>query len=286
MIDVADSNAVYYYHFDGLGSVVALSDSNGDSCQSYEYSVYGQVAAEDPNFLTNPYMFTGRRFDIETGPPDTRRVNLYYYRARCYNPHIGRFMQTDPVGYDDGINWYLYCKNNPGRVDPSGLSCWEDFWDSLDDFLDDAKDNWENLDLDDSNDVAEFWENFWDDYNQLLDDLKDCEDEVLVKDSNDRKRKYHFKGDPGHMKLFCHVLGFIVDFPGLIVIGSGKAVRGGIEKIWCRVMEKDCTEYCLFDKEIPLNERDECESKCSAEGDACVERSKSGKCQFEFEISG
>jgi len=58
-------------------------------------------------------MFTGRRFDIETG--------LYYYRARYYNPHIGRFMQTDPVGYDAGINWYLYCNNNPlGLVDPFG----------------------------------------------------------------------------------------------------------------------------------------------------------------------
>ena len=113
-IDVADSNAAYYYHFDGLGSVVALSNSNGDSCQSYEYSAYGQVAASDPNH-PNPYMFTGRRFDIETG--------LYYYRARYYNPHIGRFMQTDPVGYDDGINWYLYCNNNPlGFVDPYGLA--------------------------------------------------------------------------------------------------------------------------------------------------------------------
>ena len=109
----ADNNKAYYYHFDGLGSVVDLSNSNGDSCQSYEYSAYGQVAASDPNFLTNPYMFTGRRFDIETG--------LYYYRARYYNPHIGRFMQTDPVGYADGINWYLYCGNNPlGMVDPSG----------------------------------------------------------------------------------------------------------------------------------------------------------------------
>jgi RHS repeat-associated protein len=71
------------------------------------------VAAEDPNLL-NPYMFTGRRFDFETG--------LYYYRARYYNPYIGRFLQTDPIGYDAGINWYLYCHNNPlSYTDPSGL---------------------------------------------------------------------------------------------------------------------------------------------------------------------
>ncbi|MBW7989771.1 MAG: hypothetical protein FVQ84_07125 [Planctomycetes bacterium] len=114
MIDVADSNAVYYYHYDALGNVVALSDSAGDTVQKYEYSVYGQVAVSDPNFITNPYMFTGRRFDYETG--------LYYYRARYYNPYIGRFLQTDPIGYGDGINWYAYCGNNPiGRADPSGL---------------------------------------------------------------------------------------------------------------------------------------------------------------------
>ncbi|MBN2183612.1 MAG: hypothetical protein JW715_17015, partial [Sedimentisphaerales bacterium] len=64
--------------------------------------------------IGNPYMFTGRRYDLETG--------LYYYRARYYNPNTGRFLQTDPVGYSDGINWYNYCGSNPlNFVDPSGM---------------------------------------------------------------------------------------------------------------------------------------------------------------------
>ena len=78
---------------------------------NYIYSIYATYTTSEqaPELLGNPYMFTGRRFDIETG--------LYHYRARCYNPHIGRFMQTDPVGYG-----YGYCGNNPlGRVDPSGM---------------------------------------------------------------------------------------------------------------------------------------------------------------------
>ena len=84
--------------------MAALSDTDGNTVQTYEYSVYGHAAAENPNH-PNPYLFPGRRFDVETG--------LYYYRARYYNPYSGRFSQTNPTGYDDGINLYTYVRNNP-----------------------------------------------------------------------------------------------------------------------------------------------------------------------------
>ena len=87
---------------------------NHQSEAVYEYDVYGQPAAADPGH-PNRFMFTGREFDKDTG--------LYYYRARYYNPTIGRVLQTDPIGYDDGMNWYAYCRNNPLRfTDPSGTT--------------------------------------------------------------------------------------------------------------------------------------------------------------------
>ncbi|MFC1792057.1 RHS repeat-associated core domain-containing protein [Planctomycetota bacterium] len=96
MIDVTDSNAVYYYHFDGLGSVAALSDASADIVESYSYDVFGAPTIYDENqteisqsAVGNPYMFTGRRADDETA--------LYYYRARYYAFDIGRFLQTDPI---------------------------------------------------------------------------------------------------------------------------------------------------------------------------------------------
>ncbi|MCP4401561.1 MAG: RHS repeat-associated core domain-containing protein [bacterium] len=64
--------------------------------------------------IENPYLFTGRRYDPESGN--------YYYRARIYSPELGRFLQTDPLGYVDGLNLYAYVGNNPASwVDPLGL---------------------------------------------------------------------------------------------------------------------------------------------------------------------
>ncbi len=111
MIEAAGSYAgTYYYHFDALGSVVALTNSSGNTVEVYEYDVYGRLGASDPNH-PNRFLFTGREFDKETG--------LYYYRARYYNPQIGRFLQTDPIGYDAGMNLSRYCGNNPATfADP------------------------------------------------------------------------------------------------------------------------------------------------------------------------
>jgi RHS repeat-associated protein len=113
LIEAAGGYAgTYYYHFDGLGSCVALTNGAGNVVELYEYCVYGQAAASDTNH-PNRFLFTGREFDADTG--------LYYYRARYYHPEIGRFLQTDPIGYGDGMNQYAYCGNSSvNGTDPSG----------------------------------------------------------------------------------------------------------------------------------------------------------------------
>jgi RHS repeat-associated protein len=120
LLEVAESNAVYYYHFDGLGSVVALSDVNSVLVERYTYDVFGRPAIRDANgteiaesAFANPYLFTGRAYDAETG--------LYYYRARYYDYATARFLQADAAGYTDGLSLYAYVGNNPTNVvDPHG----------------------------------------------------------------------------------------------------------------------------------------------------------------------
>ena len=136
----------YYYHYDGCGNCIALSNANRQIVEAYSYDHFGQPvivtsAGTDGNWLTpadgttatasqfgNRFMFTGREYESETG--------LYYYRARMYNPDLGRFMQTDPIGYAGGLNMYTYCGNNATNwADPYGL-CKKGFVDYLQNGLD------------------------------------------------------------------------------------------------------------------------------------------------------
>lgn len=112
----------YYYHYDGLGSVVVLSDEAGNIVEEYNYDVFG--TPNTTSSVGNSYMFTGRRYDVESG--------LYYYRARMYNPSLGRFMQVDAIGYDDGMNIYAYVGNNPiNLVDFLGLCSEQAQWSAV-----------------------------------------------------------------------------------------------------------------------------------------------------------
>jgi RHS repeat-associated protein len=64
----------------------------------------------------HPFGYTGRRWDPDLG--------LYYYRARWYDPTLGTFLETDPIGARDYINLYAYVGLEPGNgVDPTGMVC-------------------------------------------------------------------------------------------------------------------------------------------------------------------
>ncbi len=116
----ASSGSTYYYQADGLGSVTSLSDSAGARSNTYVYDSFGYLYRSTGG-VTNPFQFTAREFDPETG--------LYYYRARYYDPTVGRFVSEDPLAFDAGINFYTYSANRPASFrDPmGGLSISADF---------------------------------------------------------------------------------------------------------------------------------------------------------------
>ena len=112
--DDGQLRGTYYYHQNNLYSVAALTAaSDGPLKECYAYTPYAHltvlsysggtltdITATPSSWLGNPFLFTGRRYDTETG--------LQYSRARHYSNALGRFLGRDPIGYDGGVNLYEY----------------------------------------------------------------------------------------------------------------------------------------------------------------------------------
>lgn len=100
------------FHHDQVNSVLATTDHTGTATQITQYSPFGQSLSMS-GADTNALKYTGRENDSN---------GLYYYRARYYDPFAGRFLSEDPLGFEAGVNFYVYVENNPLRFsDPRGL---------------------------------------------------------------------------------------------------------------------------------------------------------------------
>lgn len=95
-ISMTSGGDIYYYSFDGLGSVTEITDNTESLIEKYSYSAFGKPTIKDglDNVLTesaigNRYLYTARELDFETGN--------YYYRARYYDSQLGRFLSEDPI---------------------------------------------------------------------------------------------------------------------------------------------------------------------------------------------
>jgi len=104
------TTGVSYFLTDHLGTTTTLTDGSGNVVETLAYDSFGNNAGS----TRTRYTYTGRERDADTG--------LLYYRARVYDPQLGRFISEDPIGLADGINPFAYVRNNPaGYTDPSGL---------------------------------------------------------------------------------------------------------------------------------------------------------------------
>jgi RHS repeat-associated protein len=110
------SNALYCYHFNAVGSTMALTNQSQSVVNQYAYAPFGEITGQ-VEAIVQPFKYVGQ-FGVMA-----ESNGLYYMRARYYDPQVGRFISEDPLGFDGGdVNLYVYASNNPVMlVDPLGL---------------------------------------------------------------------------------------------------------------------------------------------------------------------
>jgi RHS repeat-associated protein len=103
----------FFFQHDQVNSVVAVSKPNGGTQQRASYKAFGEDKAGTGTQVSR-LKYTGREDDGS---------GLYQYRARYYDPRVGRFISEDPKKFEAGVNFYAYVDNNPINLnDPSGLA--------------------------------------------------------------------------------------------------------------------------------------------------------------------
>uniref|UniRef100_UPI0020007D96 RHS repeat-associated core domain-containing protein n=5 Tax=Escherichia marmotae TaxID=1499973 RepID=UPI0020007D96 len=109
-------NRILYFHTDVNGAPEEMTDSDGKIVWETGYQVWGNTIQEkDHGRVEQNLRYQGQYLDRETG--------LHYNLHRYYDPDVGRFIVTDPIGLAGGINLYQYAPNPLSWVDPFGLSC-------------------------------------------------------------------------------------------------------------------------------------------------------------------
>lgn len=108
------AEALYYVSADHLDTPRAISDSAGNQVWSWDGEPFGVTPASTQGTFTFNLRFPGQYFDRETG--------LHYNYFRDYEPQVGRYVESDPIGLKGGINTYTYVSNRPLTLfDTKGL---------------------------------------------------------------------------------------------------------------------------------------------------------------------
>jgi RHS repeat-associated protein len=121
--NVHTESARFWYHTDHHGTAEAMTNSSGATVWQANYTGHGELLSKTGS-IAGPAVYTGKEFD--------EAVGLYNFNIRWYDPDLGRFINEDPAR--DGINWHIYCSNNPVRfMDAWGLES-DDFGSSTDSY--------------------------------------------------------------------------------------------------------------------------------------------------------